>query len=49
MSNTIVPIKKKRSNGASTEHTTTMKGLVYYGSGKVKKTKLKTVYKRNKA
>jgi len=33
MSNTIVPIKKTRSNGAFSENKTTMKGLVYGGPG----------------
>ncbi|MFI0431048.1 zinc-dependent alcohol dehydrogenase family protein [Mariniflexile sp. HMF6888] len=35
MSNTIAPIKKKQSNGASAESKTTMKGLVYNGPGKI--------------
>ena len=35
MSNTIVPIKKDQSNGASAKSNKTMKGLVYNGPGKI--------------
>jgi len=35
MSNTLVPIKKAQSNGASTKNKTTMKGLVYNGPGDI--------------
>lgn len=35
MSNTIAPIEKNQSNGASAQSKTTMKGLVYNGPGKI--------------
>lgn len=35
MSHTIVPNKKIKSDGATTKHTATMKGLVYDGPGKI--------------